>query len=205
MPKARAQRWHPGSLAAGNQRGFQGFSLSHCNHVKIQAYQSAALFSIFFRYLGDCRQRQPEEFRTAFPDHTDPRSTAGRPLYRHLPARSLSCVPIGSIGSPDGPLRLRSSRSVPFVQSFVYWACIVPKGTIHITMISDSAALGQLIRAERKRQQLTQEQLAGVAGVGIRFVRELESGKASCRVGLALTVLQTLGLIVSITSRGASS
>lgn len=71
--------------------------------------------------------------------------------------------------------------------------------------IFDSAALGQLIRAERKRQQLTQEQLAGVAGVGVRFVRELESGKESCRVGLTLTVLQTLGLTVSVTSRGAST
>ncbi len=71
--------------------------------------------------------------------------------------------------------------------------------------VSDSLALGQLIRAERKRQQLTQEQLAGVAGVGVRFVRELESGKESCRLGLALIVLQTLGLTVSITNRGASS
>lgn len=71
--------------------------------------------------------------------------------------------------------------------------------------VSDSLALGQLIRAERKRQQLTQEQLAGVAGVGVRFVRELESGKEGCRVGLALTVLQTLGLTVNITTRGASS
>ncbi|MFN3636827.1 MAG: helix-turn-helix domain-containing protein [Rhizobium rhizophilum] len=76
---------------------------------------------------------------------------------------------------------------------------------IHMSTISDSVALGQLIRAERKRQQLTQDQLAGVAGVGVRFMRELESGKESCRVGLALTVLQTLGLTVSITNRGASS
>ncbi|MGY4749799.1 helix-turn-helix domain-containing protein [Pannonibacter sp. Q-1] len=76
---------------------------------------------------------------------------------------------------------------------------------IHMTTVSDSVALGQLIRTERKRQQLTQEQLAGIAGVGVRFVRELESGKESCRIGLALTVLQTLGLSVCITSRGASS
>lgn len=74
-----------------------------------------------------------------------------------------------------------------------------------MTTVFDSAALGQLIRTERKPQQLTQEQLAGIAGVGVRFVRELESGKESCRIGLALTVLQTLGLTVSITSRGASS
>ena len=73
-----------------------------------------------------------------------------------------------------------------------------------MTMVSDSVSLGQLIRAERKRQQLTQEQLAGVAGVGVRFARELGSGKESCRVGLALSILQTLGLTVSITSRGAS-
>lgn len=71
--------------------------------------------------------------------------------------------------------------------------------------ISDSLALGQLIRTERKRQQLTQEQLAGIAGVGVRFVRELESGKESCRLGLALTVLQTLGLTVSVAARGANS
>lgn len=92
-----------------------------------------------------------------------------------------------------------------FVQLINYCALIIPKGMIQMTSVSDSVALGQLIRAERKRQQLTQEQLAGVAGVGVRFVRELESGKESCRVGLTLTVLQTLGLTVSITSRGASS
>lgn len=92
-----------------------------------------------------------------------------------------------------------------FVQLLNDYGSIVPKGMNDMATISDSVALGQLIRAERKRQQLTQEQLAGVAGVGVRFVRELESGKESCRVGLALTVMQTLGLTVSITSRGAST
>jgi len=71
--------------------------------------------------------------------------------------------------------------------------------------VSDSLALGQLIRTERKRQQLPQEQLAAVAGVGVRFVRELESGKESCRLELALAVLRTLGLTVSVAARGANS
>jgi y4mF family transcriptional regulator len=70
--------------------------------------------------------------------------------------------------------------------------------------VTDSVVLGQLIRAERKRQKLTQEQLAGLAGVGVRFVRELESGKESCRIGLAFVVLQTLGLSVSVSGRGVS-
>ena len=34
-------------------------------------------------------------------------------------------------------------------------------------------------------------------------MRGLEAGKVSCRVGLVLTVLQTLGLTVSVTTCGA--
>lgn len=104
-----------------------------------------------------------------------------------------------NVSGSDRPVRFF------FMQLLNCFASIIPKGMNHMAMVSDSVALGQLIRAERKRQQLTQEQLAGVAGVGVRFVRELEGGKESCRVGLALTVLDTLGLSVSITSRGASS
>nr|WP_319514389.1 type II toxin-antitoxin system Y4mF family antitoxin [uncultured Cohaesibacter sp.] len=70
-----------------------------------------------------------------------------------------------------------------------------------MTIVQASDELGNLIRDERKRQKLTQEQLAALSGVGIRFVRELEHGKESCRVGLVLTVMQTLGLSVNITGR----
>lgn len=62
--------------------------------------------------------------------------------------------------------------------------------------------LGERIRKERKQQVLTQEELAALAGVGVRFVRELEHGKESCRIGLALQVLQTLGLSVAVFGRG---
>lgn len=67
--------------------------------------------------------------------------------------------------------------------------------------ISHTNQLGEVIRAERKRQSLTQEQLAAIAGVGVRFVRELEHGKASCQLGLALDVLQTLGLRLGVQGR----
>ena len=73
-----------------------------------------------------------------------------------------------------------------------------------MTTIEDSASIGRLIRAERKRQNLTQQELAGLAGVGIRFLRELESGKDSCRLGLTLLVLQTLGLRLTTIGRGDS-
>ncbi len=68
--------------------------------------------------------------------------------------------------------------------------------------ISDTAALGQVIRHARKQQNLTQEQLAALSGVGPRFLRELEHGKETSRIGLVFTVLGTLGLSVQITGRG---
>lgn len=70
--------------------------------------------------------------------------------------------------------------------------------------ISDSKSLGERIRKERKAQHLTQEQLAGLTGVGVRFVRELEAGKESCRLGLALQVTAALGLTLSVSGRRES-
>ncbi|NOV20879.1 helix-turn-helix domain-containing protein [Ensifer adhaerens] len=49
--------------------------------------------------------------------------------------------------------------------------------------ITDTKSLGPLIRQERRQQGLTQEQLAGAIGVGVRFLRELEAGKESCQIG----------------------
>jgi y4mF family transcriptional regulator len=71
--------------------------------------------------------------------------------------------------------------------------------------ITDSKSFGLLIRAERKAQKLTQEQLAALTGVGVRFVRELEAGKDSCQIGRALQVAATLGLRVSVGSRRESA
>jgi y4mF family transcriptional regulator len=71
--------------------------------------------------------------------------------------------------------------------------------------ITDSKSLGLFIRQERKAQKLTQEQLAGLTGVGVRFVRELEAGKESCQIGLALQVAASLGLTVSVGSRREST
>ncbi|HEY7805415.1 MAG TPA: type II toxin-antitoxin system Y4mF family antitoxin [Orrella sp.] len=69
---------------------------------------------------------------------------------------------------------------------------------------TDCTLIGSLIRHERKRQGLTQEQLAAIAGVGIRFVRELEAGKTTCQLGLALQVMRTLGLSLQINNRDGS-
>ena len=67
--------------------------------------------------------------------------------------------------------------------------------------IKNSKELGSLIRTERKNQGLTQDQLAALAGVGVRFVRELEHGKENCRIGLAFQVMTTLGLSLTVGNR----
>ena len=58
--------------------------------------------------------------------------------------------------------------------------------------------LGILVKHARQTQGLTQEQLAAITGVGIRFVRELEQGKTSCHIGKALSVISMLGFDVTI-------
>ena len=64
--------------------------------------------------------------------------------------------------------------------------------------MNQTERLGQQIREMRKNQKLTQEQLAASTGVGLRFLRELEHGKASCQIGKALQVLAMLGMSVQI-------
>ena len=54
--------------------------------------------------------------------------------------------------------------------------------------------LGRLVRAHREAAGLRLEDLAAAAGVGIRFLHELETGKPSCQLGRALVVAASLGL-----------
>jgi len=53
--------------------------------------------------------------------------------------------------------------------------------------------LGITIRETRKRDRLTQAELAFAAGVGIRFVSELEAGKPTAQIGKIMQVLAALG------------
>lgn len=59
---------------------------------------------------------------------------------------------------------------------------------------------GRIVRATRRAQGLRQDQLAGAANVGVRFVSELEAGKKTARVGKVLAVLSVLGCELSIRS-----
>jgi y4mF family transcriptional regulator len=51
----------------------------------------------------------------------------------------------------------------------------------------------QFVKAKRKQYHLTQVALAESAGVGLRFVRELESGKPTLRIDKVNAVLDLFG------------
>jgi len=53
--------------------------------------------------------------------------------------------------------------------------------------------LSALVKQERKRTGMTQAKLALTAGVGLRFVRDLEQGKTTLRLDKVDQVLQLFG------------
>ena len=63
--------------------------------------------------------------------------------------------------------------------------------------------IGRVVRNQRREHNLRQAELAAIAGVGTRFVSELENGKFSLEMGKAIQVLQTVGLELSVSPRSA--
>ena len=63
---------------------------------------------------------------------------------------------------------------------------LYPKGYIIMT-------ISEFLKEKRGSTKLTQEQLAGKAGVGLRFVRDLEQGKETLRIDKVNQVLKLFG------------
>jgi len=59
--------------------------------------------------------------------------------------------------------------------------------------IDSAPTLGAALRTARKRLGLTQSDLALAAGVGLRFIVDLEAGKATVRLEQVLRVIEALG------------
>lgn len=59
--------------------------------------------------------------------------------------------------------------------------------------------IGTVVRQARLAQGLRQDQLAAAAGVGLRFLVELERGKPTVRLAKVLAVLNALGCRLDVT------
>jgi len=58
--------------------------------------------------------------------------------------------------------------------------------------------IGEFVRTRRKAGNLTQRELGELAGVGTRFVSELERGKESLRLDVVNRVLAVFGKCLGI-------
>ena len=59
--------------------------------------------------------------------------------------------------------------------------------------IQSPQQLGTALRSARKHLKLTQPELALAAGVGVRFIVDLEAGKPTLRLETVLRVIEALG------------
>jgi HTH-type transcriptional regulator / antitoxin HipB len=63
------------------------------------------------------------------------------------------------------------------------------------------SSIGEAVRRARKGMGLRQDELAAAAGVGVRFLVELERGKPTVQLGRTLSVLAALGLDLQVVTR----
>ena len=61
----------------------------------------------------------------------------------------------------------------------------------------DNNKIGDFIKIQRNKSGLTQIELSDKSGAGLRFIRELESGKKTVRLDKVLQVLNFLGYELS--------
>jgi len=73
-----------------------------------------------------------------------------------------------------------------------------------MTRVSDAVELGRLVRLRRREERETQQNLADVCRVGRGSVAKLERGEANLQLGIALRLMQALGLNVEVIPRSAS-
>ncbi|MCW1750197.1 helix-turn-helix transcriptional regulator [Rhizobium sp. 1AS14I] len=66
----------------------------------------------------------------------------------------------------------------------------------HATEIVSSADLGHIVKKAREAQKLSQQEFADLAGVGRRFISELENGKATLEFQKVLKVAQAAGISI---------
>jgi HTH-type transcriptional regulator/antitoxin HipB len=77
-----------------------------------------------------------------------------------------------------------------------------PSGIIAMVKVDSAGQIGQLVRRRRKEAGMTLKDAAALAGVGVRFLSELERGKPTLQLGLAISVLQLFGLELHVEQRG---
>jgi y4mF family transcriptional regulator len=65
--------------------------------------------------------------------------------------------------------------------------------------LNSAQQFGDMVRKVRKGLNLTQSQVAGASGTGVRFIVDLERGKPTCELDKALRIAHLLGIGIETT------
>ncbi len=71
-----------------------------------------------------------------------------------------------------------------------------------LMIVRSSIDLGNVLRARRRELGLTQEEVSGVVGVNRRVIGELERGKGTVQLQIAMDLARVLGLDIELEPRG---
>ena len=69
-------------------------------------------------------------------------------------------------------------------------------------VVQTSIDLGSALRARRRELGLAQNEISGVIGVNRRVIGELERGKGTVQLRIAMEVARVLGLDIGLEPRG---
>lgn len=115
---------------------------------------------------------------------------------RYMPARLKRRFQAGGL-SGNAPLPRSAMRDAPSDLE-------LNTKTTPAQAVSDVVSIGTItdiasyVKYNRKAQKLKQSELASRAGVGNRFISELENGKATLQIGKVITVLRALQIEITL-------
>lgn len=116
------------------------------------------------------------------------------------PAAEPPTVPVADLDAPAlAPADPKPERAQPYTAANDQ-ADTAPANEgapITVAGITTVDQLGKAIRLGRVNKQMTQQEVATAAGVGRRFVVELESGKGKSEIGRILAVCQVVGMTLT--------
>ena len=84
---------------------------------------------------------------------------------------------------------------------------VLPSGNSSRTrqVVRSSVDVGDIARRQRQLLGLKQEDVSGLANTGNRFIVDLEKGKPTLQIQMALEVLDLLGLEVVVQAKSGGS
>jgi y4mF family transcriptional regulator len=101
--------------------------------------------------------------------------------------------------APSAPTWIPIPEREIFVDSLQKSMLLSRSGNFMPRRTLTPAQIGDSVRNARKAAGLRQDELAGAAGVGVRFIVDLEAGKPTAQIGKTLLVLAALGCSFEIT------